>query len=514
MGCFSTKKDKQEDGKKGNNFDDVLEDIMDIKTVQIKGDMLFSETEGKPNDHYDFLDKMTTGTLASITRVKNKFSGCVRSIKTIKKAFIDLQEDEKNFMKEIAILRTLDHMCILKIYEFYQDDKSFFLIMEYCAEGDLFDKIQKEAPFNEYTACHIIYQVLSAIVYCHSTNIVHRDIKADCILIESSETVTFKENTFPLYHIRLSDFSSARSFNSKKKLTKKIGTSYFIAPEVLNRNYNEKCDVWSIGVLLFILLCGKPPFWGESDKEIIEKVKTNAIDYREEEWKNVSEMGKEFVKLLLTVKPSNRPSASEALSNEWFKNYLYKHPVETSDVQDLYNNIVGFKTDPMMFFQQATLAYMVHHLTQKDDIIKIKHFYNWIDNNGDGKMEYKEVCEGFKGFININEKELTKIFKYIDQAHTGCIEYEEFIRACINKKELLSEENLKKTFVLFTKTDENATITCNEFKGLLGLSSKFSDKQWDMIIKTIDKNGDGQIEFDEFKDMMELFLNEPNEEAK
>jgi len=506
MGISNSKQDKN-DGKKQKNFDDVLEDIADIKTVQIKGEMLFSETTGKPSEHYEYQDKLTTGSLASISKVKNKFSGCIRSMKTIKKAFIDLQEDEKNFMKEIAILRTLDHMSILKIYEFYQDDKCFYLIMECCNDGDLFDMIQKNAPFNEYSACHIIYQILSAIVYCHSNNIVHRDIKADCILIESTEPVTYNGENFDLYHIRLSDFSSARSFNKKKKLTKKIGTSYFIAPEVLARNYNEKCDVWSIGVLLFILLCGKPPFWGESDKEILEKVKNNNIDWREEEWKNVSADGQAFVKELLTVKPSNRPSASEALQHRWFKKYLYKHPVEKSQVQDFYNNICTFKIDPLLFFQQATLAYMVHHLTKKEDIIDIKHFYNWIDNNGDGKMEYKEVVEGFKQFIPVNEKELTKIFKYIDQGHTGCIEYEEFVRACINKKELLVEENLKSTFVLFTKTNVEATISCNDFKSILGLSSKFSDKQWDMIIKTIDKNGDGQIEFDEFKDMMELFLN-------
>ena len=175
-------------------------------------------------------------------------------------------------------------------------------------------------------------------------------------------------------------------------------------------------------------------------------------------------------------------------------------------VQDFYNNICGFKTDPMMFFQQATLAYMIHHLLQKEDIIGKKSFYNWIDN---GKMEYKELNDGFKQFIEINEKEVTKIFKYIDQAHTGCIEYEEFIRACFNKKKLLSEENLQKCFCLFIRNNsyDSVTIDVDRFKSLLGLSSKFTDKQWIMIIKSIDKNGDGQIEFDEFKDMMDLFLN-------
>ena len=233
-------------------------------------------------------------------------------------------------------------------------------------------------------------------------------------------------------------------------------------------------------------------------------------DWRKEEWEGISQEGQEFVKLLLNVKPGNRPTASEALQNKWFKKYLYKHPVKIETSKDLYNNIVGFKTDPMMFFQQASLAYMVHHLLQKEDIINIRNFYTWIDNNGDGKMEYKEVCEGFKQFIDINEKEVTKIFKYIDQGHTGCIEYEEFVRACINKKELLAEENLKKVFALFTKAEnvENVSISCTNFKNILGLSSKFSDKQWETIIKTIDKNGDNEIEYDEFKDMMLLFLGE------
>ena len=184
MGCLVQKKEEVEETKKQNNYDEVLEDIVDIKAVQVKGNMLFSETEGSFKDHYEFKEKLqSNNSLTILTKVVNKFSGCVRLMKTIKKAFMDAQEDEKNFMKEIAILRTLDHMNILKIYEFYQDEKCYNLIMEYCSEGDLFDKIQREAPFNEYTACHIIYQVLSAISYCHSNNIVHRDIKADCCYI-------------------------------------------------------------------------------------------------------------------------------------------------------------------------------------------------------------------------------------------------------------------------------------------------------------------------------------------
>jgi len=187
--------------------------------------MLFSETHGKPKDHYTEHEELSVGTLYSIKKVINKLSGCVRSMKEIKKAFIDLQEDEKNFMKEIAILRTLDSPFILKIYEFYQQEKYFYLITEFCQNGDLFDKIsQVNGPFHEYTAAGIIYQLISAIFYCNVNGILHRDIKAESILIESIDKVNFEGDLVEKINIRLSDFSSARSFTENKNLTKKVGT--------------------------------------------------------------------------------------------------------------------------------------------------------------------------------------------------------------------------------------------------------------------------------------------------
>jgi calcium-dependent protein kinase len=296
-----------------------------------------------------------------------------------------------------------------------------------------------------------------------------------------------------MYHIRISDFSSARSFNKSKKLTKKVGTPYYIAPEVLKRNYNEKCDVWSIGVLMFILLSGKPPFWGDSDKEILLNVEKGIPDKRHDEWRHISPEAQSLCDMLLKLDPGRRISVGDAIKHPWFQKYLIKQRLSMEKYNELYRNIISFKIDPKYFFQQATIAYMVHHIAKKEDVDEIRKFYSYLDVNGDGKMAYNEIVDGIKKVTAVNEKDVLRIFKYVDQAKSGYIEYEEFVRACISKNLLLSDENLKTTFVLFTKTDAEKDISCTEFKSILGLQSKFSEKTWDQIIKTIDVNGDNMV---------------------
>lgn len=323
-------------------------------------------------------------------------------------------------------------MNILKIYEFYQDEKCFYLISEYCNDGDLFDKIQKVGSFNEYSAAYIIHQLLSALLYCHSSNIVHRDIKAENILVESIETTYVENKEVELYNIRLSDFSSARSFNKSKKLTKKVGTPYYIAPEVLKRNYNEKCDVWSIGVLLFVLLCGKPPFYGDSDKEILFYVEKGQPDKRRiiyllilaDEWRVISQEANNLIDLMLKLDPSKRISVADAIKHPWLQKYLIRHKLPEEKMLEYYRSMIAFKTDPKYFFQQATLAYMVHHISTKEDTDEIRKYFSYLDKNGDGKMSYNEIIDGMKKHITVNEKDLLKVFKYIDQGKTGYIEFE------------------------------------------------------------------------------------------
>lgn len=205
---------------------------------------------------------------------------------------------------------------------------------------------------------------------------------------------------------------------------------------------------------------------------------------------------------MLRVEVNKRISIGEALKHAWFASYLIKKQPTMDQINEYYRNIVNFKTDQKFFFQHATLAFMVHHIVKKEQTDGIRKMFISLDQKGDGKLTYSEIINGFKKCNNFNEKELLKILKFIDYSKTGTIEFEEFIRACINKNELLTDENLKTTFQLFTKDETKDHLSPSEFKSLLGLNSKFSDSTWDQIIKTIDKDGNNQIEYDEFKEMM------------
>jgi calcium-dependent protein kinase len=169
----------------------------------------------------------------------------------------------------------------VKLYEFFSDPKYFYLVTEYFNAvilirlvdgGELFDEIQRRKVFSEEDAADLIRQILSAIVYCHERKIVHRDLKPENILIDSISDHRIS--------IKIIDFGTADAFSPDSKMKQTMGTPYYIAPEVLLKSYNEKCDVWSCGVILYILLSGFPPFNGRTDEEIMLAVKKTKFHYQ------------------------------------------------------------------------------------------------------------------------------------------------------------------------------------------------------------------------------------------
>jgi len=222
----------------------------------------------------------------------------------------------------------------VKLYEFYINAKYYYLVTELVEGGELFDEMQRRKTFNEERAAEIISQLLSAIVYCHERGIVHRDLKPENILMSLT-----KEGR---YRIKIIDFGTAQSFKKNARLRSALGTPYYIAPEVLLMNYNEKCDVWSCGVILYILLSGTLPFYGETNTEILAAVKRATFTFYSPTWNDISAEAKELVTKMLAFPSSRRISAHKAYMHKWItKRKFNKLNPETADT--LLSNLRSFQ---------------------------------------------------------------------------------------------------------------------------------------------------------------------------
>jgi len=270
--------------------------------------MFISEKKGKITNDYEILATLGKGGYGEVKKVIHKLTGDVRAMKVIKKESCD-EGYLKTLSNEINILRQLDHPHIIKLYEIYQDSSHIYMVTEFLGGGELFDVLVKKRALSESISAKIIKQVLQAINYCQTKRIVHRDLKPENLMLDSEDS----------FNIKVIDFGLSRFYNPNKKMCQRLGTPYYIAPEVLKKKYDEKCDIWSIGVILHVLLCGAPPFQGRTDEQIFEAISLGFVSFSSAEWKSISNEAKIFIKKLLVVNPDNRYSARQALEDPWIK---------------------------------------------------------------------------------------------------------------------------------------------------------------------------------------------------
>jgi calcium-dependent protein kinase len=332
-----------------------------------------------------------------------------------------------------------------------------------------------------------------ALGYLHTKKIVHRDLKPENILLD-----TKKQNI-----IKIIDWGTARFFEKNKKMNRISGTPYYIAPEVLNEKYDEKCDIWSCGVIMYILLCGYPPFNAESDQEILNKIKIGKFSFPEEEWENISSEAKDLIISMLTFDPTKRFSAAECLNHNWLSDFSPKSTVDKNFSIKCLTNMKKFHAERKL--QQAALTYIVSHLITKDEKNELIDLFRQFDTNGDGVLSREEIFEGYKAYMGEfeAEKEAERIMQEVDLDKSGTIDYNEFILAALNRQKVLNKERLEATFKMFDK-DGSGKISADEIRTILGNSNEKG--VLDAMIKEVDSNGDGEISLHEFKEMMLKFL--------
>ena len=474
-------------------------------TINLTNEIIVSQSKADPSLDYKKLNFLGEGSFAAVYRVQNRITDSIRAMKIINKSASCSPEDDKEIFNEINILRTLDHPNILKIFEFYSNKESYSIVTELCSGGELFQEIVDKGPFNENYSAYVMFQILSAINYCHNMKIVHRDLKPENILIVDRD-----KNNFP--RIKICDFGTSKMFEKGAIQRKLVGSSYYIAPEVLKKHYDEKCDLWSCGVILYILLSGRPPFGGENDKEIMERVALGKYDLQSSPFNKVSKSGIDLIQKLLIMDPKKRISAQDAFLHPWFKENkskeLFNQIKDESTLKKLINNLKAYRKDSII--QETALAYLVHNFPQMKDVVNACKLFNQIDVNGDGKINKAELLKGLQAKYKSDtlEQDVEQIYKNIDMDNNGYIEYEEFVRAAVSKERFINENVLRFAFRYFDK-DGSGEITFDEIEDVFKQSITDKAKVHEslkQIISEVDSNGDGIISFNEFSDIMKKML--------
>jgi len=342
-------------------------------------------------------------------------------------------------------------------------------------------------------AADIMKQVLSALLYCHATNVVHRDLKPENVLLDSNEKGTT---------IKIIDFGAAEIFDPKHILTERSGTPYYIAPEVLKHSYNSKCDIWSAGVMMFVLLVGYPPFDGSTDEEIMANVVKGKYSMTGETWNLISKEAKELIKKMLTYEPEKRITAIEALQDVWIASKAQKIQKEVVPMTiSALNNLKKFRADAKL--KQATMTFIVSQLVDEKEKKNLRKVFQALDANGDGKLSKEELVNGYEQVcgVSVSMDELTKAFDAIDMDKSGAIDYNEFLVATLSEKKILSHANIKEAFDMMDK-DGSGAISVDEIKTLLSVGQSVPDEVFKAIVKEVDTNGDGEISYEEFNSML------------
>ena len=498
-------------------------------------------------DDYDKIKFLGEGAFGSVYQVKKKETGVIRALKEIsKEALNENMENEEELKNEIEVLKNLDHPYIMKIYEFYEDEKNIYIINEFCGGGDIAGMHDKYGNFPEFLVKYVMFQVFLAISFLHSNKVVHADIKRENIayvytngnkdkraieefftdffndkeLLDELNEASGLENLsqkglhiareLSNYEMKILDFGSARKKkkNTNEKLTGVTGTVYYCSPEVIKEKYDFECDEWACGVMMYILLTGDPPFLGNSEEEIFSNILNSKLKLNHPNLKNVSEDCKDLISKLLEKKANKRIIASDALNHRFFKtginigNLLKGNFSENKNILRgmLKSNVKDKKTAK---FKDVVLAYISLNFTDENVEKKARNIFMEMTIGKDSKhfLITKEafISKMKQTFKDLNKKEIEELFNKIDTNETGNIEYEELIRALTDKEKILTDKNLKQAFTFFDK-DKNGSISWNEIAEVVYPEGKIPQNTIKEFLKEIgQKDENMKLDYSEFK---------------
>ena len=529
-----------------NNF------VRTLSTLPIDSMNFIRQKSGKIEDDYLFIKNLGQGGYGKVIKATHKKTGMIRAIKFIPKNNLKFGYTDEDIFREIEILRKLQHPNIMKLYEFYSDYEYYYLVNEYCSEGDLNDKMIKIENFDENIVKILMFQIFQAVYYLHNKNVIHGDLKLENIMIDNINTLEEKkinkfkknlsflssiktdlENSFNYeeelnnqqnsskennnlimqfnetknFELKLIDFGASKIFTKyKRNFEDTVGTLYYCSPEVLKNNYDFKCDIWSCGVTMYILLTGDIPFKGNNEEEIMKSILNDRIDFENNiKLKNISDDAKDLIKKCFIYNSNKRISAKEALNHNFFKSGINKYNLFNDDLIDDTINVLNILREYPKYnkITQFFIAFITHNFIDKLYMNKIKKVFFLINKSLDGQIKKEELINAYKmANINIKKNDIIKIFKSLDSTKANNnIEYEEFLRAGLDKKLIFTEEHIKLGFEMID-FQKKGKINVYEIKQIFGIDDNVDESVMDNLLKEINKKENEEISYEEFKKIL------------
>ncbi|KAH7523470.1 calcium-dependent protein kinase 29 isoform X2 [Ziziphus jujuba] len=418
-----------------------------------------------------------------------KATGRQYACKSIARRKLVTNKDVEDVRREIHILQHLTGQPnIVEFRGAYEDRHSVHLVMELCSGGELFDRIIAKGSYSELEAATICRQIVNVVHACHFMGVMHRDLKPENFLHVSKD---------PDSPLKATDFGLSVFIEQGKVYKDVVGSAYYVAPEVLKRNYGKEIDVWSAGVILYILLSGVPPFWAETEKGIFEAILEGKLDLQSPPWPSISASAKDLVKKMLTMNPQKRITAADALQHQWLK-----EDGEASDKPIDSAVLIRMKQFRAMNKLKKLALKVIAENLSSEEIQGLKQMFNNMDTDGSGTITLEELKTGLSRLgSKLTESEIKQLMDAADVDKSGTIDYIEFITATMHRHRLEKEENLYKAFQFFDK-DGSGFITRDELRQAMSDYGMGDEETIDEIINDVDTDKDGRINYQEFVDMM------------
>lgn len=409
--------------------------------------------------------------------------------KSISKRKLISKEDVEDVRREIQIMHHLaGHKNIVTIKGAYEDPLYVHIVMELCSGGELFDRIIQRGHYTERKAAELTKIIVGVVEACHSLGVMHRDLKPENFLLVN------KDDDFSLKAI---DFGLSVFFKPDQIFTDVVGSPYYVAPEVLKKHYGPEADVWTAGVILYILLSGVPPFWAETQQGIFDAVLKGHIDFDSDPWPVISDSAKDLIRKMLCSRPSDRLTAHEVLCHPW----ICENGVAPDRAIDpaVLSRLKQFSA--MNKLKKMALRVIAESLSE-EEIAGLREMFKAMDTDNSGAITFDELKAGLRRYgSTLKDTEIRDLMDAADVDNSGTIDYGEFIAATVHLNKLEREEHLVAAFRYFDK-DGSGYITVDELQQAC-IEHNMEDVFLEDVIKEVDQDNDGRIDYGEFVAMMQ-----------